>query len=287
MLARAVSCALVFAAVIVSMPRPAAAGAWMLARGEHATSLSGDFLHAKTYRDAEGTRIPLADGMTLEERTVAYRTQVGWLSGTNVFFDLPWRSVSSVLPDTSESRTGFGDLVLGVQQALIGGAAGGTVVSIEARLEAPLGYEVRGTRAPIGFDQTAAAGAVHLGLSLPALRGYVQASGGYRYQFDRFADQLLGSADLVIGATSAIQVGGRWRAALASGDAEAGGVEATEHLVGPLLVYRVDERLDLFGGSWHTPAGENVLHKNQLYLGMSFKQTRLDRSQGFLGGSRP
>ena len=52
-------------------------------------------------------------------------------------------------------------------------------------------------------------------------------------------------------------------------------------------MYRVDERLDLFGGSWHTPSGETVLHKNQLYLGLSFKQTRLDRSPGFLGGSRP
>jgi hypothetical protein len=55
---------------------------------------------------------------------------------------------------------------------------------------------------------------------------------------------------------------------------------------GPRLTYRVDDKLDAFAGSWHTPSGRNSLHVDAYYVGVSWKQTKLNRLQGFLGGSK-
>jgi hypothetical protein len=39
-------------------------------------------------------------------------------------------------------------------------------------------------------------------------------------------------------------------------------------------------------GSWSTAAGRNALHYDQVYVALTFKQTKLNRLQGFLGGTR-
>ena len=61
--------------------------------------------------------------------------------------------------------------------------------------------------------------------------------------------------------------------------------ERTLHLAGPVLVWRVDDRLDLAAGSWSTAMAKNALHYDQVYVAVAFKQTRLNRLQGFLGGT--
>ena len=58
------------------------------------------------------------------------------------------------------------------------------------------------------------------------------------------------------------------------------------HEVGPQLLYRVDDNLDAFAGSLHTASGKNVIHTDQYYVGVAVKRTRLDRLQGFLGGTK-
>ena len=62
--------------------------------------------------------------------------------------------------------------------------------------------------------------------------------------------------------------------------------ERTLHLAGPVLVWRVDDRLDLTAGSWSTAMAKNALDYNQVYVAVAFKQTRLNRLQGFLGGTK-
>ncbi len=57
-------------------------------------------------------------------------------------------------------------------------------------------------------------------------------------------------------------------------------------LVGPRFTYRVDERMDVFAGSWHTWNGENVLHENYYFLGIAWKNSSLDRLAGALGGTK-
>ena len=58
-------------------------------------------------------------------------------------------------------------------------------------------------------------------------------------------------------------------------------------LAGPRFTYRVDDRMDVFGGSWHSIAGRHTLHHDQYYCGIAWKQTGLDRLAGALGGTKP
>ena len=81
---------------------------------------------------------------------------------------------------------------------------------------------------------------------------------------------------------------GEWvmsQSAIYDGD-ETRELDITRMLTGPRLTYRVDERMDVFAGSWHTPTGRNVLHHDQYYCGIAWKQTGLDRLAGMLGGTK-
>jgi hypothetical protein len=48
----------------------------------------------------------------------------------------------------------------------------------------------------------------------------------------------------------------------------------------------VDDRMDVFAGSWHTASGRNVLHTDQFFAGIAWKQTGLDRLAGAMGGTQ-
>ena len=63
-------------------------------------------------------------------------------------------------------------------------------------------------------------------------------------------------------------------------------LEVTRILAGPRVTYRVDDRMDVFAGSWHTPRGRNVLHYDNFYAGIAWKNTSLDRLAGALGGTK-
>ena len=93
------------------------------------------------------------------------------------------------------------------------------------------------------------------------------------------------SADLGLWLTRSLLVGGRYSGTmtLSHGDLAP---ERTLHLAGPVLVWRVDDRLDLTAGSWSTAMAKNALHYDQVYVAVAFKQTRLNRLQGFLGGTK-
>jgi len=82
--------------------------------------------------------------------------------------------------------------------------------------------------------------------------------------------------------TGPILVGGQYRGQLA-GEGDNPTRDSDRHLVGPVVLYRVDDKLDMFVTTLHTASAKNAIHTDAIYVGMSFKQTKLDRLQGFLG----
>jgi hypothetical protein len=56
-------------------------------------------------------------------------------------------------------------------------------------------------------------------------------------------------------------------------------------VVEPIVSLRVDERMDVFAGSYHTASAKDALHIDQIYVGLAVRQTKLDRTQGWLGGA--
>jgi len=118
-----------------------------------------------------------------------------------------------------------------------------------------------------------------------------------------WSNRLLAEASLGVWFTNSLLVTGQFRsdwvqsegdlydnsAGTASGDPARPFVDrhpSDQVLAGERVTYRLDDRLDAFAGSWHTPGGKNALHVDQYYVGIAWKQTKLNRLQGFLGGSR-
>lgn len=139
-------------------------------------------------------------------------------------------------------------------------------------------------------------------------RAFYSLGGGYRSAFltigardsaDRFADHMLADASLGIWMTSHLLVtgtfhgewassqGGAWdRIALpiAGGDSE--DLESNAMLAGARFTYRIDDKMDVFAGSVHTPSGRNVLHADYFYAGIAFKQSALDKLAGAFGTAK-
>ena len=101
----------------------------------------------------------------------------------------------------------------------------------------------------------------------------------------RWSYDLNTSADAGFWVSKSLLLGGRW---IGMFNVSHGFLMPAQNvqLLGPVVVWRVDERLDLMAGSWSTAAGKNTLHYDQVYVALTFKQTRLNRLQGFLGGTK-
>jgi hypothetical protein len=116
-------------------------------------------------------------------------------------------------------------------------------------------------------------------------KGAKTTAGGANAAADLWSYPFLASADLGLWLTPSLLLGARYSGlmTLSHGDLYP---ERTRHLAGPVLVWRVDDRLDLTAGSWSTAKASNTLHYDQVYVALTFKQTRLNRLQGFLGGTK-
>ena len=42
-------------------------------------------------------------------------------------------------------------------------------------------------------------------------------------------------------------------------------LQSVHMLAGERITYRVDDRMDVFAGSWHNPSGRNTLHADQFF----------------------
>jgi hypothetical protein len=276
---RALRFALVLAALL---PSTAFAGAWLLPPGDWASDIRGTFFNADTYRNADGDRVPLAGGGALEQRSMSAWNEFGWKKSLSVFVAMPY--VSTTRRFAGESRlpaqTVLGDMQLGARYAIKGGA---TALALNATWKAPLGYNREIQPAP-GTGQQDVAGTLAFGAPIGG-RGFIEAEAGYRYRFEAPADQLIASAGAGFW-FGHLLIGGRYEGAAAAGDGETPADKVSEHLAGPVVLYRIDDSIDLSAGSLHTAAGENALHADRVYVALTLKRSGLNRLQGFLGNAQ-
>ncbi len=303
---RFAAAALVAALLVNVSGRSAFAGAWSLAPGEWYADLGGSFNSSATYHDADGNRMDLAAPGLLERRTGTARVEMGWKKRLSVQMSAPFVSLTRTHADGSfdQTATGLGDFGFGLRWALQNGPG---ATALQFGWSAPLGYNravVPGpgtglTGDPAGLQAFTAA--LQCGTPLGA-RGFVEASGGYEYRFltaggrkkeagDKpeianrtWADHVVLTGAMAMWMTDRLQVSGLYdgRLPVDQGDRYP---EVTSHLVGPRLTYHVDDKIAVYGGSWHTASAKNALHANEFYCGLAFRQSKLKRNQGFLGGS--
>jgi hypothetical protein len=264
------------------------AGPWVLAPGEFSSEVRGERFSTETFLDANGERPPFPSGGALEGRGVRWSNELGWKKRLSFRVDLPFESVTRQLGSGPEqTRTGLSDLLAGFKLRLGGGA---TALALEANWKGPLGYN-RHLSPALGNGRQEAIGLLHFGTAFPGLQAFLQLAGGYRLAIDGIADDsisvdgAMAEADLGFWLGPSVLVSGSYRGFFGSSDQAAA---AMSHQVGPQLLYRVDDHLDVFAGSLHTASGENVLHLDRIYVGVTAKKTRFHRLQGFLGNkTRP
>jgi hypothetical protein len=268
------------------------AGPWIPAPGEYYSELSGFRGVADTYYDAEGARFSMPGGTVFERRSLGAYTELGWKRRVSFIVSAPVVSLTHRIDTFSRTETGLGDALIGFRFAL---ATGARALAVEADWQAPLGYlandrrELGATRDSVpslGSGRQEVTGWLLLGSRTPVVTGFAQVGVGYRSRERELADQVALSADLGVWVRGSWLISGRYAGSLSKGTGETPQDEQSEHVVGPEVRVRVDERLDWFAGSRHTFAGKNVPHSDGYYMGFAFKQTRLDRLQGFLGGTR-
>jgi len=255
------------------------AGPWLPAPGEYSNEFTGRRSLTDQFRDAGGTKGPIPGDYQVESRGLGLTTELGWKERWSIVLGLPLESRSQRYgrPFYQEAtQTGFGDLRFGVRYGLLAGA---NALALEGDWDAPLGYDRKAVPV-LGDGQQKLGGQAIYGAGIPSLNGFVEVSGGARYLAE---DK---KVDVVFGAVAGFWVG---RSILVSATYDGfSGDSLSRHTVGPEVRLRVDDRLDVFAGSRHTIAGENVLDAAEFRFGFAFKKTKLNRLQGFLGGtSRP
>lgn len=279
---------------------PAAAGPWGLTPGEWYAGIEGRTYTSNTFRGDAGR----ADtGLVVEERALAALVELGLAKRMTLVCGLPTVSVTRRNATAEGTATGFQNVLLGFRYNLVNGS---TAAALELDWSAPAGYnrklDTLGTQLGDGLQELAAR--LDVGTAIGA-RGFLQGSLGYGYRYlgigkrDAgeyvpgdppsakyvWSDRLHASADLGLWLGNSWLAGGRYRSTVTLSHG-ALVPESSVHLAGPFLLYRLDDRLDLFAGSWSTASGKHTLHYDQVYLGLAFRRTSLNRVQGFLGGTQ-
>ncbi len=306
MSARAASSALILSLLLLPAAfRSAQAGPWLPAPGEYYVGLTGGLFSADSYHNDDGDRVSL-DGKW-EERSVRALVELGWKKRVSFYMSAPFISATQRYASGTRTSTGLEDMRVGLRYGLHQKAA---ALAAELDWQGPLGYD-RGSS--VFGDPLRDGGLQQISLTLqygtPLTKsGFLQLGlgGGYRYLSlnrqskhvtnpddpeapvieegkERWSVPLLASADLGIWLTRNILLAGRFSGMTTAshGDLD---LERTVHLAGPMLLYRVDDRFDLMAGSWSTAIAHQAPHYDQVYVGIAFKQTKLNRAQGLLGG---
>jgi len=288
--------------------RPALAGPWSLKPGEYATDVSGSWYSAYHYGDENGDQRRLYGGGEYEQRTASWLTEMGWKKSMSVVFGLPFTSITRAPGDAVPLRTTtvLGDGLFGLKWKLANGAR---AAAIEVDASFPMGYQkdltlthadsVAATRPDGTFDwnvarqisppiagdgQTTVTGTLQLGTAL-GKSAFLSGFGGYEYHGKDYEGRIRTGADLAFWFRDHWLIGGRYRGAIAkTGDNVTH--DTSNHEAGPVLTYRVDDHLDVFAGTMHTMTVKNGLHTDEVRFGFTFKQTKLNRLQGYLGSTR-
>jgi Putative MetA-pathway of phenol degradation len=298
--ARFASSILIAVLVATARVRQAQADPWLLAPGDHYSAIGGSYFSADSYHSSEGTRMPLDGGGLHEEKSLFSYNEFGWSKGRTLILGFPFKSVTqrggSPADGNGRTETGFGDLQLGVR---VGLREGPSALSIEADWLPPLGYD-RYLKPPLGDGASSLQGRLQYGAPIGS-RGFYELEGGYRMYIDKLAptNQTLTGATLGFWVGKSVLLAGNYQGHIGGASKDTSWTalpgaavpgttndQVTTHLVGPMLLYRVDDRFDVIIGSMHTASAKNAFHMDQLYVSLALKQSRLSRLQGLAGTTR-
>ncbi len=162
---------------------PAGADPWLLAPGEHYSSLGASMFVADSYHDLLGNRNALAGGGLHAEHSLYSYNEFGWKKRATFVLGFPFASVTRRFGGTIgtlPTQTGFGDLLLGLRFGIFRGLV---PTSLELDWNPPMGYS-RDSVASIGDGNSNVVGRLQIGTPIGHV-GFLELEGGYRYFLDK------------------------------------------------------------------------------------------------------
>lgn len=281
-------------AVTVVAPGTGSAGAWIPVRGEYGSEFTGSHESRTFGYDDDGNAVGFPFRLAYQSNQIRAFNELGWKKRMSFILSIPVTSVTtrSSIQALSQSNTGLSDMVLGLHYGILDGS---TALSIQADWKIPMGYD-SDVVAPLGDGLNHFSAELDAGTSIPVIQGFVEGSIGYLTRIDLHlhppkdthpvgAPVIGFSADAAVWAGPSVLLVARYAGSSSSAQNDQD-VDRSVHAVGPEVRYRVDEHMDVFVGSSFTFSGRNVDKVKTFYLGLALKQTRLNRLQGFLGGTR-
>jgi hypothetical protein len=323
-LRRTAAAALALATLTLAPPShgyPATGTPWVLKPGEFYSEVTGSVFAANTFHD-DGSERPPLNGK-LDQRELVSYNELGWKTRASVWLAVPIvnRGFTRFSGGTSTS-TGLGDLDLGLRFRMKGGS---TPASLSFGWTAPLGGNRKlfpGIDGDGGTDpaiyppfspSNASDTSMYFNQGLQSLRvgvdfggrawkrAFWTAGGEWRYRFLEFLNTdksshnarfIGGHASLGWWAMNSLLVEGLFQGEWLTSQSEnydrnlAIDRDPKRTLAGPRLTWRVDDRMDVVAGSWHVANGKNVIHYDQYYFGIAWRQSSLSRYAGAYGGTK-
>ena len=268
--------------ILMSCPVAARAfdgGAWTVRPGEWYSEVSGTRLYASQQFgvDARDGAIP-SEGRFQQYLLTSYN-ELGWKKNVSLVLGVPFSSRTWRFYQTTRTISGLADLRLGFRIRLRDDAPG---LILDGGWLAPSGYD-KNVFPKLGDGRQKVWGALNGGIKLPGLPGFGQASRGVLFVSEDGVLYSQTSADAAVWIGSHVLFGARYSDDVAWSSALESSRLGTAYRAGPVLLLRVDDRMDLSIGAGHQWYGRNALEFTGIYLALGFKQTKLNPMQGFLG----
>lgn len=270
-------------AAAMARPLHSLSGPWVPRPGEYFSEIRGSHGSTSSYFDANGEEQPFPYGTLGESREAITYNEFGWKGPIGIVLAVPLRSVT-YRDDLGQSgtQTGLSDLLIGFKFRLLSGES---ALAVEAVWQTPLGY-YNEHQPPLGAGVQNLGGRVTFGSGIPAINGFFELGWGYAYRSELQLDRMVHNANLGVWAGNAVLISAQYSGSNFVGSSEVETREDDVFAAGPEIRYRLDDRMDVFVGSFHTVAGRNVNRTDEYFIGFAFKRTALDRLQGYLGGKR-
>jgi len=272
--------------LLVSSILPAAAhafdgGAWTVSPGEWYSEVTGMRSYASSRFLVDNRNEALPNGGRFQQFEAVSYNEIGWLDNVSFALGIPFINRSE--RDFSGTRTisGISDFQLGLRFRLKPEQPG---LIFDVGWLAPSGYN-KNLDPRLGDGRQKLYGDLHVGTRLPVIPGFVQASRGFHFISEDGELYWRTRVEAAAWLGQRVLLGGRYADHLALQSANEISRLGQAYRAGPVMLVRLDDRLDLAAGAERQLFGRNVLEGTRYYVTLGFKQTKLNALQGFLGAS--
>jgi len=274
----------VLLSVSVLLVLPAAAfaldgGGWTVHPHEWYSEVQAgrDYANAQFFSDGRDGVID-ANGRFQQVEVRSYN-EIGWKKNASIVLDVPFHTVSWQFGRSNQTVAGLSDLALGLRLRLREDTPG---LVLEGGWIAPLGYD-KNVFPRLGDGRQKAWVALDGGIRMPLVPGFIQASRGFEFIGEDGVLSHRTTADAALWLGPSVLVAARYRDFVDWNSASPDQALQSIYAAGPLLLVRVDDRMDVSVGAFRRVAGRNSLEGTQFYAAIGMKQSKLNPLQGFLG----